>query len=295
MPLSSLGGLASTAMNNLQRSSEGIVQPLDAIEARRAKRAAEAQEERKTKAAQLKAQAQKQSAQEQQAAGEAKRLAAGKTQQVLSSMPEITVENMADPAFTQELRGQIKHLQNSGDPIAMDKSAAIMKQLETFSKTGGIDEPGQGNRGTLQSEQAGVSMNAKVSETEFNRSQTKMNQPEASAMATQWANAYINRTIRAKRELLTSSPTTPWSSYRNVVLHCCPYTIRLRESISRSIRVSSYLLSKLRHRLFRDTRHRGNLVKFLSLSQQLQGQLTVVNLNSRKAQKESMTGELNGN
>lgn len=197
MPLGSMG-VVSTALSNMQRNSDGLVQPLDAIEARRMKRQAAANEAQKAEAAQLKAQAAKQAADEQQRAGEAKRLQDAQNQAVLRSMPKVTVENMNDPQFTQQLRGQVKHMMNSGNAEAITAATAIMKQVETFSKTGAIDAPVKDpetgettHAGTMQSEQADIRMDEQTSQIELNRSMTRVPKQEASAMDEQWANAYI--------------------------------------------------------------------------------------------------------
>lgn len=193
MPLSSMGGIASTALSNLQRSSEGLVHPLDAIEARRAARAAEAQEKQKADAATQKAQAaetaaqaSQQQAQESRAAGEAKRAAMAQTQGILSDMPQINVENMQDPAFTQQLRGQVQHLMNSGDAGAMDVANDIMTQLKTFSETGELAE------GTMQGQRASADIEAKKSQTELNRSMTRADIPGANKADMEWAQAWIH-------------------------------------------------------------------------------------------------------
>jgi hypothetical protein len=205
MALSSLGGALSTGLNSLQRSSEGIVQPLTAIEDRRMKRQAAADEAKKAEAAKMKAQAQKQAADEAQRTGEAKRLQDAQNQSVLQGMPPITVENMNNPQFTQQLRGQVKHLMNSGNAEAITHATGIMKQVESFSKTGAIDEPttdpatGQRAGGTMQGEQAGVRMNEQTSQTELNRSMSRVPVEKASAMDAQWAAAHVNETDPGKQ------------------------------------------------------------------------------------------------
>lgn len=187
MALSTLSGAFTQGMNNLKSMSEGIVQPLDAIEARRAARAAEQQEQQKADAAAMKAMAQKQAAAEAQAAGEAKRAAAARTQQIMSNMPKIDVKNMSDPEFTQQLRGQIQHLQNSGDPTAMEVSKNMMAQLKTFAETGGIDE------GTAQGALRQADVEAQKSQTQLNRSMTNMNTTDATKADREWAAAFIHQ------------------------------------------------------------------------------------------------------
>jgi len=164
---------------------------LDAIEARRAKRQAEAMEAQKAEAAHLKAQAAKQAAEEQQRAGEAKRLQAQQDAAALGDTPEITVDNMNDPQFTQQLRGKVKAWMNSGNPAAIAAATGVMKQVESFSKTGAIDAPSPTSAGTMQSEQADVRMNEQVSQTELNRSMSRVPQTKASDTDVQWATAYI--------------------------------------------------------------------------------------------------------
>lgn len=187
MALSTLGGLAASGMANLQRSSEGIVQPLDAIEARRAARAKEQMQQQEANAATMKAQAAQRAAAEAEAAGQAKRAAEQATREIMANMPEIDVESMSDPDFTQGLRGQILHLRNSGDPAAIAASEDLMDKLKSFSETGQIDP------NTAQGSMRKADVEAQQSQTELNRSMTRMNTTDATKQDVEWATAFIHQ------------------------------------------------------------------------------------------------------
>ena len=186
MPLSTLGGAQAAGMAGIQRSFEGIVQPLDAIEARRAKRAAEAVESQKARAAELKAQAAQRTAMEGQAAGEARRAGAAQTQNVMANLPTINEEDLLKPEFPQQIRRQIKAALNSGDPSAMEWARKAMTDIKSFSTTSAADP------GTLQGAGAIQDVARSKSEQTLNESMARADVPTAPEDVTQWAMAVVH-------------------------------------------------------------------------------------------------------
>ena len=173
MALSSLGGIASTALNNMQRNSEGIVQPLDAIESRRAARAAEAQKQQEADAASMKAAAQKQSAAEQQRAGEAKRAQDERVRVAYANMPRITVEDMSSPEYVQQLKAQIKYGMNSGEADLIESSQKTITQLK------GIAETSENDPTTMGGAESQARVNELQSKTTLQNSMSRADVPMA--------------------------------------------------------------------------------------------------------------------
>lgn len=169
MSLSSLGGMGATALNNIKANFDGIVRPLDAIEARRAARAAEAQQQQEADAQSMKAAAAKQAAEEAQRAGEAKRAGDERVRVAFQSMPKMTVEDMTDPDYVQQMKAQIKYAQNSGEPDLMEMATKQMAQLKNIAETS-INNPAT---------QGGAESQARVKELESKTSlQNSMSRAE---------------------------------------------------------------------------------------------------------------------